>query len=224
MEKHNFTKLLFENNAHHLDALLQIVTKQYVDTRQPGFLEGNAIYDNCTTNPNPLFHNKQTNIFNISTEASSILEVGVNAGHSILIMLLANSTSNIYAFDICTHTYTIPCVEYLNKHFNNRIRLFVGDSRKTLPEFIYQNPGLQIDLFHVDGLHEPDTDIDFKNCYALAKNDSIMIWDDSENSCLNSLWKGYIETDKTVVDITNKYLDTSISYYRQHTIGLLKKY
>jgi predicted O-methyltransferase YrrM len=165
------------------------------------------------------FYNKQMNIFNLASEASNILEIGVNGGHSLIVMLLANPTATIYAFDICFHPYTIPCIEYLNTHFNNRIKFFKGDSKETLPKFKQDYPELEIDLFHVDGMHEPDTDYDFRNCYKLAKEGSVMMWDDSDNFTLNALWYTYINEGK-VRDITNQYLHT---YIHQHTIGLIKK-
>jgi len=215
----NYIKLVFEDNKHHLDALLKIITQDHIDPNQPGLLEGNCMYDNCTTNINPYFYNKQMNIFNLASKVSTALEIGVNGGHSLLIMLLANSTSTIYAFDICYHPYTIPCVEYLNKHFNNRINFFRGNSKETLPQFKINHPDLEIDLFHIDGMHEPDTDYDFRNCYNISKKGSIVVWDDSENYILNSLWKGYIIEDK-IEDITSEYLPT---YIHEHTIGLIKK-
>jgi len=215
----NYIKLMFEDNKHHLDELLKIVTKTHIDKNQPGLLEGNCMYDNCTTNINPLFYNKQINIFNTVLDSKIAIEVGVNAGHSLLVMLLANPLLKIYCFDICYHTYTEPCVEYLNNNFGNRITLIKGDSRVTMPKFINDNPNLSVDFFHIDGMHEPDTDFDFQNSYKLAKNNSIMLWDDSDSYILNNLWNTYINENK-IEDITNNYLPT---YIHQHNIGLIKK-
>lgn len=215
----NYTKLVFEDNKHHLDALLKIVTKTHIDPAQPGLLEGNCMYDNCTININPVFYNKQINIFNLASQHNNALEIGINAGHSLLVMLLANPSLKIYGFDICIHPYTEPCVDYLNSQFNNRITFFKGDSRVTVPEFIENNPNLGIDLFHIDGMHDYDTDHDFQNSYKLAKNNSVMMWDDSDSHILNNLWKGYINEGK-IEDITDQHLPT---YIHQHTIGLIKK-
>jgi hypothetical protein len=60
---------------------------------------------------------------------------------------------------------------------------------------------------------------DFRNCYKLAKEESIMMWDDSESSILNHLWNTYINENK-IKDISADYLPT---YIHQHTIGLIKK-
>ena len=218
----NYTKLVFEDNKHHLDALLKIVTETHTDPNQPGLLEGNCIYDNCTTNINSSYYNKQLNIFNLAKNATNIVETGVNAGHSILIMLLANPISKIYGFDICYHTYTSPCVDYLNSQFNNRITLVKGNSKITMPEFILNNPTLEVDLFHIDGMHEPDTDHDFQNSYKLAKNNAIMVWDDSDNCILNGLWKNYINSNK-VIDISSEYSNTTLASNGHHAIGKIIK-
>ena len=215
----SYTKLVFEDNKHHLDALLKIVTQDHIDLNQPGLLEGNCMYDNCTININPAFYNKQINIFNLAKNAKTAIETGVNAGHSLLVMLLANPNIKIYGFDICYHTYTEPCVDYLNSQFNNRITLIKGNSKVTMPEFIQKNPDLQPDFFHIDGMHEPDTDHDFQNSYKLATKDAIMVWDDSDNHILKGLWEGYVSKGK-VVDISKDYLPTQI---HEHVIGLIKK-
>ena len=215
----NYTKLVFEDNKHHLDALLKIVTQTHIDHNQPGLLEGNCMYDNCTVNINPAFYNKQINIFNSVSNTKIAVETGVNAGHSLLLMLLSNPTIKIYGFDICYHTYVEPCVAYLNSQFNNRITLIKGNSKITMPEFIQNNPSLQVDFFHIDGMHEPDTDHDFQNSYKLAEKDALMVWDDSDNHTLKGLWEGYVNGGK-VIDVSKDYLPTQI---HEHVIGLIKK-
>ena len=34
----NYIKLVFEDNKHHLDALLKIITQDHIDPNQPGLL------------------------------------------------------------------------------------------------------------------------------------------------------------------------------------------
>lgn len=215
----NYINMMFTENKHHLNELLKIVTSLHPDQNQPGKLEGNCMYDNCTTNINPLFYNKQFNIFKAAERSSKIVEVGVNAGHSLLIMLLSNSVSKIYAFDICIHPYTEHCVNYLNSQFNNRVSLIKGNSKISMPDFTSKNPNFDGDLFHIDGMHEYDTDHDFQNSYKLAKKDAIILWDDSDNHILSELWNRYVNQNK-VNDITDQYLPTHI---HQHKIGKIQK-
>jgi hypothetical protein len=91
-----------------------------------------------------------------------------------------------------------------------------------MPEFILNNPALEVDLFHIDGMHEPDTDHDFQNSYKLAKNNAIMVWDDSDNGILNGLWQNYINGNK-VIDISNEYSNTTSASNGHHAIGKIIK-
>ncbi len=106
------------------------------------------------------------------------VEVGVNAGHSLLIMLLANPHVRIDAFDLCEFRYVRPCVEYLNTHFNNRVTLVEGDSATTFcaPGF---NPGHKYDLLHIDGSHElPCVYRDMKAAVKCAARGALIVVDD----------------------------------------------
>lgn len=221
-----YRELIFEKNSKHLDALLEIVSKTHIDLNQPGLLEGNCMYENCTLNLNPNYINKQINLFSLSRDVSSVLEIGVNAGHSLLIFLVANPNSKIYAFDICSHPYTKPSVDYLNKAFDNRITFFEGDSKKTIPLFYekYKAVGKHIDLFHVDGEHGMGAHQDFLNCYELSKdtNDSVIVWDDVEHHELNHLWGEYT-SNHLIQDISDSYLPTNTNWNGQHAIGLVQR-
>ena len=57
------------------------------------------------------------------------MEIGFNAGHSTLLSFLANPKLSFLSFDIATHKYTVPCAEYLQKHFD--LTFIKGNSRKT---------------------------------------------------------------------------------------------
>ena len=142
----------------------------------------------------------------------NIMEIGFNAGHSALLMLLSNPTSRLYIFDIMYHSYTKPCFEYLNKQFDNRLTLYEGPSQTLLPKF---SDGLlgnsftgPFDLYHVDGSHDYYlANQDFFNCRdnyiskktvsfsihntTLSTRPPIIIWDDVDQKHLNDLWDGY---------------------------------
>lgn len=213
-----YIDLMFNKNKHHLDNLLDIIVNKNPDYLQPGKLEGNCLYENCTTNLNDKLQSKQYNIFKIAAASKTLLEIGSNGGHSLLIMLLASPDSIIYSFDLCNHPYTEPCVDYLNKEFNNRIIFQKGDSGITIPKFIKKNPTLEIDAFSIDGRHDYGADADFKNCLALAKNNSIIIWDDSNDHVLSKLWAEYIKYN-LIQDIT---LDYEPTFLYPHAIGVVK--
>jgi predicted O-methyltransferase YrrM len=137
----------------------------------------------------------------LGEKAKDILEIGFNAGRSALLFLLSNTHSKLVCFDYCTHKYTEKCYEYLRKEFGDRIELIKGDSNKTLTEYYYRN-SKRFDLLHIDGGHDNIVaNNDFFNCYKLAKEDSIIIWDDVWLQSLQILWnkykeRGYVEEFK----------------------------
>ena len=141
---------------------------------------------------------KRLNHFSLGSISDNIMEIGFNAGHSSAIYLISNPNAKITIFDLCEHKYTMPCFEYLSSIFPNRLRIYPGDSTKTIPLFIENNNNSnknkieQFDLIHIDGCHLTEiANQDFYNSYKLAKN--IIIWDDTQIIELNSLFNNYIK-------------------------------
>lgn len=129
---------------------------------------------------------KQVNIYSLARTANRVLEIGFNAGHSVLLMLIANNTSEIICFDICSHAYTEKCFEYLAKHFPNRLQLIKGDSTQTVPQYILDHPSDTFDLVHIDGGHHPEiVQKDFNNCYTIATK--FIVMDDTNMSPINGI-------------------------------------
>lgn len=94
---------------------------------------------------------KQELLFKAVEFKSNILEIGSYMCHSIFIMLLSNQNSKITCIDI-DDTYSRPCVEILNKYFNNRVTFIHGNSLDVLQSLLYSNQ--RFDFFHVDGHHD----------------------------------------------------------------------
>lgn len=177
----------FEQNKHHFERLNDII-KEHSPEGYP--IEGNIWFESgANMDQSMKFLHKRMNLLNCSIYAERILEVGFNAGHSAAIMLLANPNSQIVAFDIGHHPYTIPCLEYLRETFGDRIRLVIGDSGDTVPHFHRENPDLVFDLLHIDGGHEELCIIkDVMNCRWLAnKKNHIVIVDDDSMPVINQL-------------------------------------
>jgi predicted O-methyltransferase YrrM len=138
---------------------------------------------------------KQMNLFSLGINASNILEIGFNAGHSALLFLLANKHSKLICFDICEHSYTIKCFEYLKTIFEDRIELIQGDSTVTIPEYRKKNPYAMFDVFHLDGSHDLRiANLDFENGYDVVKD--VIIFDDTDDTGLNNILNGFIETGR----------------------------
>ena len=179
----NFKKVK-EDNKIYFDNIKEIVSKY---TNQP---EGNCFWDHLTFNEYEEFNNKQFNIYYLGSISNNIMEIGFNAGHSCLLMLLANPNSKITIFDICMHKYTIPCFNYLNKEFPNRLELIIGNSLDTVINYKEK----KFDLLHIDGYHEEEHVYhDILNSRKLAEKNNIVILDDDNLPPLNRLHREFIK-------------------------------
>jgi predicted O-methyltransferase YrrM len=203
---------ILKNNKHHLDKLKEII----LSTGET--LEGNIFYEHNTFKELDFF-NKQVNLFSSARNKKHILEIGFNAGHSTLLFLLASPDSIVYCFDICEHKYTEKCFEYISSQFPNRIKLFKGDSRKTIPDFTTENNNnIIFDVIHIDGSHDFNiANCDFFNTLKLVKYKSILIFDDTDLPHIKFLWDGYVK-DKHI-----KQLDILPVKTHKHFIGYYLK-
>jgi len=182
----NYYKKILNNNKYHFDKLNSIC-KEIGEK-----VEGNCFtkHLNIDKEINDLIY-KQLNHFSLGKNANNIMEIGFNAGHSSLLYLLSNKNSKLTIFDICEHKYTIPCFKYLQSVFPNRLKIFPGDSTKTVPNFYKKNPNTKFDLIHIDGCHNKDiADKDFHNSLNLALD--IIIWDDTQIKSIDDLLNYYI--------------------------------
>lgn len=163
------------------------------------FLEGNCIYYHGTlTEFNELYF-KQLNLFYLGKqELNNICEIGFNAGHSTMLMLLGRDKKplNFTIFDIGHHPYTRPCYKYIKEKFSNvNFEYIEGDSTITIPHWINEHSEQinKYDLIHVDGGHsEHCISNDMKNADILLKKDGIMIIDDTHDITINSYVDKYI--------------------------------
>lgn len=149
-------------------------------------LEGNCFYYHNTLNTFPELYSKQINLFWWGKQAvENICEIGFNAGHSTMLMLLgmSNTPLNFTIFDIGHHSYTKPSYEYIKSKFSFvNFEYVEGDSTITMPKWINNHSELmyKYDVVHVDGGHsEYCISNDMKNADLLVKIDGIIIIDDT---------------------------------------------
>jgi len=138
--------------------------------------------------------NKQLNIYSFSKDVKKICQIGFHTGHTTLIYLISNQHSDIYIFDNCEEPYTKPCLEYLQKHFPNRIHFYEYDDIDKLDAFVKNNKDISFDLIHIDKTKR----LDYTNgCYFTmlpsGHYKSILI---INNQYADYLWKGFIESQK----------------------------
>jgi hypothetical protein len=155
-------------------------------------LEGNSFYHHTTLNLYPELYTKQLNLFWCGQQATTkICEIGFNAGHSTMLMLLGRPKTplNFTIFDIGRHAYTRPCLTYMNSQFPHaEFEYVVGDSTVTVPNWIdaHMDQVGTYDVVHVDGGHnEPCMLSDTINADILLKSCGIMIIDDTNCDYIN---------------------------------------
>jgi hypothetical protein len=182
---------------NHLDNLKNIII------HSNGILEGNCFYHHTTLNLFPELYSKQLNLFWCGKQAiQNICEIGFNAGHSTMLMLLGrnNTPLNFTIFDIGQHLYTKPCLEYIKTQFSHvNFEYVEGDSTIMMPKWMQNNSELiyNYDVVHVDGGHSENCILnDMKNADLLVKKNGIIIIDDTNSEIINKYVNLYISNGK----------------------------
>ncbi len=172
-----------ENLKQHLLALHEIIEKCGEQ------LEGNCFYYDRSLQFAPELLAKQRNLLKVASmlpESPSIMEIGFNAGHSMLLFLTNQPKARCTVFDICEHSYAKPCFEYLKKSFPDaQLELIEGDSTLTVSAY---NTNNLFDLVHVDGGHaEGVAESDMNNGMRLCKQGGYIILDDTNDSAIANI-------------------------------------
>jgi hypothetical protein len=111
------------------------------------------------------------------TGINNVCEVGFNAGHAVLLWLMSNPhLKQVIAFDIGTNPYVQIAFDFINKLFPSRVKLILGDSMLTLPNFVRENKAFACDLLYVDGGHHLDVLVlsDMLNGLLLSSNSRLL--------------------------------------------------
>lgn len=104
---------------------------------------------------------------------SHILQIGFNAGHSTVAMLMARNDVIVTTVEL-GKSYTKICSELIDSKFPGRHTLIMGNSLDVVPTLRDEYAA-----FFIDGGHEYDVaKKDLENCYILGSNNSIIIIDD----------------------------------------------
>jgi predicted O-methyltransferase YrrM len=188
----------------YLEDLKQIILEHIPETE----FEGNSFYHHQSIREYPELYNKQLNLFWCGKQAPSrICEIGFNAGHSAMLLLLASSATTFTIFDIGHHRYTQPCLNYIEHIFPQvAFEYIVGDSTLTMPTQM-EGRHQTYDLVHVDGGHsEFCATSDMKHADILLKSGGIMVVDDTDAPQINGLVNLYLASGKyEVVDVLKTF-------------------
>ena len=223
-------KLLLKNSENEYK-LLENIKKDYLNQieniiqEQKTLLEGNCFYHNGTLSLYNELYTKQINLFFCGKLAEKrICEIGFNASHSSMLLLLGHeqsiskqslsshlSTSEFSVsdssstpqrlqytiFDLGIHNYMRPCFDYLQSQFSQvDFELIEGDSTITIPQWMIENNDKlgTYDLIHIDGGHS-------EHC---IKNDFL-------NVDLMIKVGGVVIIDDTYVSHINNYIEKYLS-------------
>lgn len=194
-----------EYKGKNQEKLIYLTNLKQLVVNSQALLEGNCFYHHRTLNIYPDLYNKQLNLFWCGKEAAeNICEIGFNAGHSSMLMLLGRNEKpvNFTIFDIGHHPYTKPCFEYIQSKFQFANFEYVeGDSTVIMPTWIenHKEKMHTYDVVHIDGGHsEHCIQNDMKNTDLLVKKDGIVIVDDTNNATINSYVDTYISSGNYV--------------------------
>jgi hypothetical protein len=140
-----------EQSGDWLDGLFEL-NRVIADTGEA--LEGSLCYEHrdpafVDSPPDPRMRAKRDLFRQVAVSHRSLLEVGVNGGHSAYVALTANPELRYHGVDICDHAYVEPAIAWLQERFPGRVTLTAGSSLEVLPRLHRQ--GLRFDAFHVDG-------------------------------------------------------------------------
>ena len=122
----------------------------------------------------------------------NIAEIGFNAGHSTLTMLMANPVARIQSFDLGEHPSARAALAALKRQYPLRdFGVIWGDSRTTVPAFTKTYTGPKFDVLIVDGGHTYDiARADVLSMRALAHGDTTLVVDDTicgEHFCVDKV-------------------------------------
>ena len=152
------------------------------------------------------------------------LEIGVRRGRSACAIAAASPETKIFAFDMWQQDYAgneNPGPDLVRQELSKaghvgELTFIDGDSHKTVPEFLRQNPDLSFDCITVDGDHSTSGAWDdLRNVAPRLRIGGVLVFDDTNNPyCpgLNEVWKDLIHSDKGLRSFSYNLLGTGISF------------
>ena len=103
------------------------------------------------------------------------MEIGFGAGHSANAILKANPSLTLVSFDIGSNSYVSRAKNFIEQTYPGRHKLILGDSTKTVPQYIQENRGVTFDFIFIDGGHQYETvKADLNNCGYLAHKNTVV--------------------------------------------------
>lgn len=166
----SFPAVKLLENFHHFEGLHTALNGRW----QNGW--GSYLFNGQVYEYQPETLKKQEELYRYSMSATHALEIGVYVGHSLLLMLLANPDLKITCIDNDAK-FAQPAVDYLNKHFGDRITFICADAL----DGINTLPADTFDLVHIDADHnDAAVRAQFAASVRIAKPGATVVFDDYE--------------------------------------------
>ena len=194
------------NNIH-----IQAIAKILESTGE--HVEGNLICD--ITPYNYLIHKnfaKIKNLQHICKNKRKICEIGVNACHSLLLMIMVNPDAEYVLFDLNCHRYTELCIQYMMTTFpSTRISVYYGNSVETVKKYMETNimDIATFDMCHIDGGHTYDVfSHDYANVNKLLSTDGTVIFDDYDYGDIKNFLDERVASKEITQVLDKRLIDT----------------
>lgn len=212
----------------YLNSLNKSIVESLLDKNLRSVIIGNLFYDHLQ----PDFHlsrpideclEKRKRLFDISQRSTTMLEIGVNAGHSSLLCLIANKELKYIGNDIVNFSlpgcnpeiYVERAFKWLKDNFDDRVTLIKGNCLIEIPKFV-KNNRLKIDFLHLDG-DKSTYKKDFFNIIPILQKDAYIVFDDTQQPHLQNLVdnlvkEGYVYRDSVFPKMNGKYRNEIVRY------------
>lgn len=173
-----------QNKMHDTTCYFNVFSQQEFEAKsmwlQKYLTKNNALVAEGHSGQIPSQINLYVKIFE-KCNVHRIAEIGFNAGHSMLIMLMSNPHAIIQSFDLGQYETARVAFSLFKTLYPIRdFDVIWGDSRQTVPTFISTYQGPKFDVIIVDGGHSYDVaKADILNMQSLAHKDTVLVIDDT---------------------------------------------
>lgn len=209
----------FKNNLVELNLNL-------ISNLNTKILLGNVFYDHEQEN----FWNsdllkdceeKRIRLYQVAKKSKSMVEIGVNGGHSSFLCLSANGNLTIIGNDIAEYypdcprchpeIYVPEAFKFLESKFENRFKSLKGNCLTVIPEYVKSNLDKKFDLVHLDGAKETYKQ-DFLNLIPVLADNALVVVDDYQNPIVQNLINELIQENYLKKTEEFPTMDSSIKY------------
>lgn len=138
----------------------------------------------------------------------NVCETGFNAGESAVLFLELHPYITYYGWDLGTeYTAVVPSADFLKNIYDDRLNIYLGDSKITLPVALLENQ-IRCDIMHIDGEHSYEGALaDMRHFHSSAPNNSLLMIDDCDNPYIFQAVKQVIFHDKLYSWVSRVRLD-----------------